>query len=116
MLGSDLVSTALRKKNSSTGKTIKAARRWKHFRRYFTVAEYRDSPHEKQKVNPLWKVQELLDELNKQATDMWVLGKWVAIDKQTLGFQRASGMKLWISYKREGDGFQCNTVCDAGYT
>jgi len=45
-------------------------------------------------VNPLWKVQELLDELNKQAKDMWVLGKWVAIDEQTLGFQGASGMKL----------------------
>ena len=87
LLGSDLISTFLRRKNSATGKTIKAAHRWKHFCRYFTVADYRESPREKQKVNPLWKVQELLDKLNKQAKDMWVPSKWVAIDKQTLGFK-----------------------------
>ncbi len=47
---------------------------------------------------------------------MWVPGKWLAIDEQTLGFQGASGMKLRISYKRKGDGFQCDAICDAGYT
>jgi hypothetical protein len=47
---------------------------------------------------------------------MWMPGKWVAIDEQMLGFQCASGMKLLISYKREGDGFQCNTVCNGVYT
>jgi hypothetical protein len=64
----------------------------------------------------LWKVCELLDKLNRQAKDMWVPGKWVAINEQTLGFQGASGMKLRISYKKEGDGFQCDAACDAGYT
>jgi hypothetical protein len=47
---------------------------------------------------------------------MWVLGKWVAIDEQTLGFQGALETKLQISYKLEGDGFQCDAVCKAGYT
>jgi hypothetical protein len=92
------------------------ARCWKHFRWNFTVANYHESPKEKQKANPLWKVQELLDELNKQAKDMWVPGKFVAIDEQTIGFQGASGMKLRISYKCEGGGFQCDAVCNAGYT
>jgi hypothetical protein len=36
---------------------------------------------------------------------MWVPGKWVAIDEQTLGFQGALGMKLQISYKSRGVGF-----------
>ena len=116
LLGSNLISNALHWKNAETGKTVKVACRWKHFRRYFTVADYRKSPTEKQKSDPLWKARGLLDELNKQAKDMWVPGKWVAIDKQTLGFPGASGMKLCISYKREEDGFQCDTVCNGGYT
>ena len=73
---------------------------------------YRNSPKEKQTYHPLWKVRELLDELNKQAKDTWVPGKWVVIDAQTLGFQGALGMKLCISYKREGGGFQCDAVCN----
>jgi hypothetical protein len=102
LLGSNLISNALHRKNATTGKTVKAACRWKHFCRYFAVADYRNSPKEKQKYDPLWKVRELLDKLNKQAKDMWVPGKWVAINGQMLGFQGASGMKLRISYKREG--------------
>ena len=47
---------------------------------------------------------------------MWVPGKWVAIDKQTLGFQGSLEMKLQISNKREEDGFQYNAVCNEGYT
>jgi hypothetical protein len=47
---------------------------------------------------------------------MWIPGEWVSIDEQTIGFQGASGMKLRISYKREGDGFQCDALCDDGYT
>jgi hypothetical protein len=80
------------------------------------VADYRENPKEKQKTDPLWKVRMLIDELNKQSKDMWIPGKWVAIDEQTIGFQGASSMKLRISYKREGDGFQCDAVCDRGYT
>ena len=41
---------------------------------------------------------------------MWIPGKWVSIDEQTLGFQGRSGIKLRISYKKEGDGFQCDAV------
>ena len=68
------------------------------------------------KKDPLWKVWLLIDELNKQAKDMWIPRKWVAIDEQTIGFQGALSMKLRISYKQEGDGFQCDAICDSGYT
>jgi hypothetical protein len=56
----------------------------------------------------------LINELNKQAKNMWIPGKWVAIDEQTISFQGASSMKLHLSYKykHKGDGFQCNAVCD----
>ena len=116
LFGSTMISNALNRKNPVTGKTIKARRRWKHFRRYFTMQDYREVPREQQRKNPLWKVQRLIDELNKQAKDMWVPGIFVAIDEQTIGFQGQSGLKLRISYKQEGDGFQCDAVCDSGYT
>jgi hypothetical protein len=104
------------KEVATTGKKIRGVRRWRHFRRFFTLADYRDNPSVKQKEDPLWKVRQLIDELNKQAKDMWIPGKWVAIDEQTIGFQGALSMKLRISYKREGDGFQCDAICDRGYT
>jgi len=78
--------------------------------------DFRKDPKAESKKNPLFKIQLLLDELNHQAKKMWVTGKWVAIDEQTLGFKGKSGMKLRISYKNEGDGFQCDAVCDRGYT
>ncbi len=40
----------------------------------------------------------------------------MAIDEQMMGFQGALGMKLCISYKQEGDGFQCDAICYHGYT
>jgi hypothetical protein len=48
-----------------------------------------------------------LTELNKQASRMWLPGKFFAINKQTIGFQGSSGLKIRISYKRKGNGFQC---------
>jgi hypothetical protein len=55
-------------------------------------------------------MQRLLDELNDNAAKMWIPGKWISIDEQTLGFQGRSGLKLKISYKKEGDGFQCDST------
>ncbi len=88
---------------------------WKHFQRYFTLSDFCENPKESQQANPLWKVQTLIDELNKQASRMWVPGKFVAIDKQTINFQGSLGLKVRITYKGEGNGFQCNTVCNRGY-
>jgi hypothetical protein len=107
---------AMDKHVQSTGYKVSGKRQWKHFRRYFTMADYRDHPKWKQQENSLWKVQEFIDKMNKQAKDMWLPGKFVAINDQTIRFQGKSGMKLQILYKREGGGFQCDVVCDQGYT
>jgi len=87
LFGSNMISKALAQKNLAMGNTIKASRRWKHFRCYFTMQDYHENPREQQRKNPLWKVQRLIDKLNKQAKDMWVPGIFVAIDEQKLGFQ-----------------------------
>jgi hypothetical protein len=68
--------------------------RWKHFRCYLTFSNYRKSPKEKQKEDRTWKICCLVDNLNKRCKDMWVPGKFLAIDEQTKGIQGMSGMKL----------------------
>ena len=43
-------------------------------------------------------------------------GHDISGDEQTIGFQGCHVDKLRITYKAEGDGFQCDAICDAGYT
>ena len=77
--------------------------------------DFREDAKKETAKNPLWKVQRLLDELNNNAAKMWIPGKWLSIDEQMLGFQGRSGIKLRILHKKEGDGFQCDALCDDGY-
>jgi len=74
LFGNDVISRAMAKEVPFTGKRNRGIRRWRHFRRFFTVADYCDNPMEKQKTDPLWKVCMLIDELNKQANDMRIPG------------------------------------------
>jgi hypothetical protein len=45
-----------------------------------------------------------------------VPGKFVSINEQTIGFKGKHGLALRISYKREGDGYQCDALYERGYT
>ena len=46
----------------------------------------------------------------------WRLGRDISGDEQTIGFQGQCADKLHITYKVEGDGFQCDALADAGFT
>ena len=46
----------------------------------------------------------------------WRLGHDISGDEQTIGFQGHHADKRKITYKNEGDGFQANALCEAGYT
>ena len=48
--------------------------------------------------------------------EAWICGVDISIDEQTIKFQGRHVDKLQITYKREGDGFQCDALCDNGYT
>mgnify|MGYP003894362215 CR=1 FL=1 len=115
LFGNNYVSTAM-DKVLPRGERVSGHQRWKHFRRFFCCYDFRVNPKVEAAKNPLWKIQPLLDELNTQARKMWTTGRWISIDEQTLGFKGKHSMKLRISYKREGDGFQCDAVCESGYT
>ena len=58
----------------------------------------------------------MLDKLGKNAQRCWIPGKWVSIDEQTIAFKGQHGLALRITYKREGGGYQCDAVCEDGYT
>ena len=115
LLGNEVMTKALEKKGYG-GITISAKERLRQFRRLLCIYDCRENAREEIKKDPLYKVRPILKELNCQARKMWRTGRWVAIDEQTIGFKGKHGMKLRISYKREGDGFQCDALCDNGYT
>ncbi len=116
IFGNEFISTALNKQVRGGEWAIRGLCCWKHFRQFMCMFDFRRNIKQETAKNPLFKVQHLLDELNENAVKMWIPGKWLAIDEQTLGFQGRSGLKLRISYKSEGNGFQCDAVCDDGYT
>ena len=114
-LGSDFIAPLMNKKLPGRG-VVPGIRRWKHFRRFLCFYDPRIATKQSAEADPLWKVRLLLKVLNKQSTEMWIPGKHVSVDEQTIAFKGRSSMKLRISYKKEGDGFQCDAICDRGYT
>ncbi|KAK3288696.1 hypothetical protein CYMTET_3835 [Cymbomonas tetramitiformis] len=44
------------------------------------------------------------------------MGPDVSLDEQDCGFQGRSHLKDKIKYKKEGDGFLADCICDSGYT
>jgi hypothetical protein len=48
--------------------------------------------------------------------EAWELGRNISVDEQTNGFKGNHVDKQQINYKREGDGFLADTLCQSGYT
>ena len=92
-----------------------ATRRHKHFRRFFACQNPVAFPKPK-KTHPLWKIDEFLCHVLAVSMLAWTCGDMISVDEQTIGFQGRHGDKLRITYKAEGDGFQCDALCSDGYT
>jgi hypothetical protein len=116
IFGNDFIAKAMHKQLPWGRRAIRGLQRWKHFQRFMCMFDFHENAKKEMMKNPLWKVQHLLDKLNNNAAKMWIPGKWLSIDEQMLGFQGQSGIKLHIMYKKEGAGFQCDAVCNNGYT
>ena len=78
------------------GHVISGECRWRMFRHFMTLYDCREDPRQLQKKDPLWKVAPLLEHLRKNCQRCWVTGKWVLIDKQTIGFKGRHGLSLRI--------------------
>lgn len=68
------------------------------------------------KTHPTFKVDPFLKMMIESSTSSFTLGSHPAGDEQTMRFQGRSAFKLRITYKAEGDGFQCDAICQDGFT
>eukprot|EP01048_Picozoa_sp_COSAG05_P021918 COSAG05_NODE_4189_length_1630_cov_6.087524_1_plen_446_part_10 len=91
-------------------------RRLLHFKRFLTLYDPRTDPESEKAKKPLFKAELLLTAIAKTFREYWCTGQRVSVDEQTIGFQGRHFAKLRITYKNEGDGFQCDALCEQGYT
>jgi hypothetical protein len=66
-------------------------------------------------VDPNWKIRPILDWMNYIGPKAVLLGECASVDEMTIGFQGSHKDKRRITYKAEGDGFQCDALCQEGY-
>jgi hypothetical protein len=89
--------------------------RLKIFRAYFGMQDP-DKPVPERKSSPLFKVLPIIKLIRKISPLAWDCGKNVAVDEQTISMTGHHADKMRITYKRAGDGFQCDAICDDGFT
>jgi len=90
-------------------------RRLKQFKAFFSCQDpMKIRP--RREDSPLFKVLSIVKWIRKVGPMSWECGLDLGLDEQTMGFQGMHVDKLRISYKKEGDGFQCDALCDDGFT
>ena len=66
--------------------------------------------------NPNAEIDPLLKQAIFASQRAIFIGRCISIDYQTIGMQGKNKDKLRITYKKDGDGFQCDDVCADGFT
>ena len=86
----------------------------KMFRRFFAVQD-NCLPTPPRNEQPNHKIDPFLKWIKEVSMRAWNLAKNFSVDEQTMRMQGCHPMKLRIIYKK-GEGFQCDALCDDGYT
>lgn len=66
--------------------------------------------------DPSDKFGNVLTSFRGNCEALWTLGETLSIDEMTIGCNARSALKTRIKYKREGDGYQLDALCDREYT
>ena len=85
------------------------------FKSYLTLVDPR-TPIPKREQNPNYKINPIVKQLIGVSKKAMIMGEWISVDEQTIGFKGNHVDKLRINYKKAGDGFQCDVLCADGYT
>ena len=91
------------------------AQRHKQFKCFLSLQDPRIYPPYR-KTHPNFKFDPFLKHVQEISMEAWLLGVVFSVDEQTMGFKGNHADKLRITYKKEGDGFQCDALCQDGYT
>jgi hypothetical protein len=73
-------------------------------------------PTPSKKSHPNHKIDKFLSHINRMSMMAWDMGSHASCDEQLIGFQGHCQDKMRIKYKKEGDGFQAECICENGYT
>jgi hypothetical protein len=92
-----------------------AERRHKHFRCFFAVQNPLVATPST-KTHPNHKVDPFLHWMQTVSIDAWDFGEFGSCDEQCIGFTGNHKDKQRINYKKEGDGFLADSICEEGYT
>ena len=93
----------------------RAAERHREFKAFFATVDPA-LPVPPRDTHPNWKVSKFFRHAIRVSKSCFLLGRQISIDEQTIGCQGRHPDILRITYKAEGDGFQCDAVCADGYT
>lgn len=66
-------------------------------------------------AGPMNKLEPMLSYCRYKWQHGWLPGKMLSLDEMTMGFKGRCAMVTRIKYKKEGDGFQCDCICEDGY-
>jgi hypothetical protein len=89
--------------------------RLKIFKAYFGIQDP-DKEVPPRKDSPLFKVLPIIKQIRKSGLVAWDCGKNIAVDEQTISMKGHHADKIRITFKRAGDGFMCDALCDDGFT
>ena len=92
-----------------------ASRRLKEWKCCFACQDPK-LPIPPRETHPNFKVDEYFRHIQLIFRYTWMPGRNLSGDEQTMGFKGRHPDKMRITYKKEGDGFQCDCICDNGYT
>ncbi len=93
-----------------------ADKRHKMFKAYFCIQDPckivpLKSTHPNFKIDPFLKWAQIV------SMSSWDLGKIISCDKQTIGFKGMNHSDVQrVNYKKEGDGFLCDSIYENGFT
>jgi hypothetical protein len=91
-------------------------RRHKTLKAFFPCQDPLKATPSKKKNHPNFKINSFLAHVQSVLIEAWELGRNISVDEQTNGFKGNHVDKQQINYKREGDGFLADTLCQSGYT